>query len=131
MLQNACARTIYGKRKRDHVSPLLQELHWLPVRQRIIFKILSFVFKFFQDTAPVYITCFLTKNNNCEFTLEVPRTNTKYGDRAFSNCAPRLWNALPFSIRSSSSIAYFKSHLKHHLFTHFDAYMAKANLYIE
>ena len=36
-LQNACARLIYGKRKREHVTPLLHELHWLPIRRRIIF----------------------------------------------------------------------------------------------
>ena len=130
-LQNACARTIYGKRKRDHVSPLLKELHWLPVQQRIIFKVLLFIFKFFTDSAPVYIASVLTKNDHGEFTLKVPRTNTKYGDRAFSNCAPRLWNALPLSLRSSCSKTYFRSHLKHHLFANFEAYMAKANLYTD
>ena len=48
-LQNACARMIYGKRKFEHVTPLLHELHWLPIRQRIVFKILLFVFKFFPE----------------------------------------------------------------------------------
>ena len=128
-LQNACARVIHGKRKRDHVSPLLKELHWLPVRQRIIFKILLFVFKFFHNIAPVYIANTLIKCENREFVLIIPRTNTKYGDRAFSNCAPRLWNALPLSIRASCTASYFRSHLKHHLFANFDAFMANANIY--
>ena len=130
-LQNACARFIYGKKKRDHVSPLLNELHWLPIRQRIIFKILLFVFKFYQNSAPVYIMESLNKSQRDEFILTVPRTSTHYGDRAFSNCAPRLWNALPLSIRISNSIGHFRSHLKHHLFVNFDTYMSHANLYIE
>ena len=130
-LQNACARFIYGKKKRDHVSPLLNELHWLPIRQRIIFKILLFVFKFYQNSAPVYIMESLNKSQRDEFILTIPRTSTHYGDRAFSNCAPRLWNALPLSIRISNSIGHFRSHLKHHLFVNFDTYMSHANLYIE
>jgi hypothetical protein len=130
-VQNACARLIYGKRKREHVTPLLQELHWLPVRRRIIFKILLFVFKFFHNLAPFYIENVLNISNRGEFILKVQRTSTKYGDRAFSNCAPKLWNALPLSLRASSSLGYFKSHLKHHLFANFDMYISHANIYIE
>ena len=36
-LQNSCARLIFGKKKNDHVTELFQTLHWLPIRQRIIF----------------------------------------------------------------------------------------------
>ena len=39
-VMNAAAKVITCKRKFDHVTPLLIELHWLPVRQRIVFKIL-------------------------------------------------------------------------------------------
>ena len=112
-LQNACARVIYGKKKREHVTPLLHELHWLPIRQRIVFKILLFVFKSFQKTAPIYIMELLNVSERGQFILKVPRTSTPYGDRAFTNCAPKLWNALPLQIRSSNTIGYFRSHLKH------------------
>ena len=130
-LQNACARLIYGKRKREHVTPLLRELHWLPIRQRIIFKILLFVFKFYQNSAPIYIMELLSKSERGEFILKVPRTRTPYGDRAFSNCAPKLWNALPLQIRASNLISQFRSHLKHHLFANFDTYIHRANIYID
>ena len=109
-LQNACARVIYGKKKREHVTPLLHELHWLPIRQRIVFKILLFVLKFFQKLAPSYIMELLNISERGELMLMVPRTSTPYGDRAFSNCAPKLWNALPIQIRSSNTIGYFRSH---------------------
>ena len=55
-LQNSCARVIYGARRRDHVSPLLRQLHWLPIRQRIIFKVLTLVFKCLRNTAPSYLS---------------------------------------------------------------------------
>ena len=44
------------------------------------------------------------------------RTNTRYGDRAFSVAAPKLWNGLPISIRNATSIECFKSNLKRFLF---------------
>ena len=128
-LQNSCARLIYGKKKRDHVTPLLKELHWLPIQQRIVFKILLLVFKFYQNTVPVYIKNLLNISARDGFLLTVPRANTPYGDRAFSICAPRLWNALPSSIRVSNTLAHFRSHLKHHLFANFDIFMARANIY--
>jgi hypothetical protein len=130
-LQNACAKLIFGKKRNEHVTPLLHDLHWLPIRQRIVFKILLFVFKFYQNTAPLYIMESLSKSERNEFMLNVPRTSTHYGDRAFSSCGPRLWNALPLPIRASNTIGHFRSHLKHHLFTNFDSFLSTANLYID
>ena len=53
---NAAAKVITCKQKLDHVTPLLIELHWLPVRQRIIFKILLYTFKALHGAAPTYLT---------------------------------------------------------------------------
>jgi hypothetical protein len=130
-LQNACARLIFGKKRREHVTPLLKQLHWLPIRQRIVFKILLLVFKFYQEMTPIYISELLHKSTRNELTLIVPRASTRYGDRAFSNCAPKLWNALPLSIRASDTLCYFRSHLKHHLFSNFETFISQANIYIE
>ena len=130
-LQNSCARLIYRKKRRDHVTPLLKELHWLPVRQRIVFKILLITFKFYLNLAPLYISEIIQKSERNELLLKLPRASTPYGDRAFSTCAPRLWNALPLHIRASESMSYFRSHLKHHLFTHFDTFISQANIYID
>ncbi len=48
----------------------------------------------------------------------VPRSRLKCrGDRAFSVAAPRLWNALPLSIRSSPTLGVFQSALKTYLFS--------------
>ena len=119
-LQNSCARLIYGKNKFDHVSSLFYELHWLPVKSRIFFKALLFVFKIFLGIAPTYLINCLTVINVEDRILHVPSSITSYGDRAFSIFAPRLWNALPLYIRKSLTIPYFKSHLKHHLFSNYE-----------
>ena len=61
--------------------------------------------------------------------LFVPRANNSYGDRAFTNYAPKLWNALPQLLRKSETITYFKSHLKHHLFSNFAEFNRVVNRY--
>ena len=53
---NSAARVIARSRKFDHITPLLIELHWLPVEQRIIFKILLFTFKVVNGLAPSYLS---------------------------------------------------------------------------
>ena len=53
---NSAARVIARCRKFDHITPLLIELHWLPVEQRIIFKILLFTFKVVNGLAPSYLS---------------------------------------------------------------------------
>ena len=128
-LQNSCARLIYGRRKYDHVSDLFAELHWLPIKQRIVFKLLLFVFKIFNGTAPHYLETCLTVIDPTQRILNVPRALTAYGDRAFSISAPRLWNALPPELRQCESINYFKAHVKHLLFSDYTQYVNNVNRY--
>lgn len=130
-LQNSCARLIYGRKKFDHVSDLYIELHWLPIKQRIIFKILLLVYKIFLNMAPVYIEECVTITNTDNRILLVPKVNTAYGERAFTNYAPKLWNALPEFIRNSDTIGFFKGHLKHHLFSNFSEFIRVVNRYRE
>ena len=98
------ARLVKRLSKFGHTSPLLFELHWLPVEHRIVFKILLLVFKSLNDLAPTYISDLLTQyipsrslRSSNQSLLVVPRSIQKtYGDRAFAVAGPRLWNALPF-----------------------------------
>ena len=98
-VQNAAARVIACLRKFDYISDTLKELHWLPVEQRIIFKINLICFKILFNLAPDYlvdlIPVFL---------------------RAFSVIAPIPWNDLPIDIRSHDDVNKFKSKLKTFLF---------------
>ena len=54
-VQNRAAKLIFMLRKHDHVTPLLKQLHWLPIGQRIVFKILMIVYKCLQGKAPTYM----------------------------------------------------------------------------
>ena len=125
LVQNAAARLLTGTKKTEHISPVLAQLHWLPVKYRIYFKTLLFVFKALNGLAPPYISELLNPHSapralrsQNQSLLTIPRARLKTrGDRAFSVAAPKLWNALPSHIKSSPTIAAFKSNLKTYLFT--------------
>ena len=108
--------------RRDHITPVLKKLHWLPVKQRVTYKILLLTFRALNGLAPIYIVDMLHRHrparalrsaNNDD--LQVPSTSSRYGDRAFAVSAPRLWNALPCELKITSLIS-FKRLLKTHLF---------------
>ena len=127
--QNSCARLIYGKRKSDHVSGILKELHWLPCEARTYFKILCYVFKCIHGLAPLYLSELLIIKQHQDLTLQIPRTFSTYGDRAFYSAGPKLWNSLPQEIRFVKSLDGFKSKLKHYFFNSFLEFKAKLNMY--
>ena len=124
-VQNMAARIVLRIRKFDHITPALRELHWLPVEKRIVFKILLLTFKCLNGAAPLYLkellkpnptTRNLRSNQDC-MTLYVPKSRTaRYGQRAFGNIAPKLWNELPSHIRAQTSLTAFKRMLKTRLF---------------
>jgi hypothetical protein len=122
-VQNAAARLILNRRKFDSATPLLRQLHWLPVQSRIKYKLLLLTFKCVHGLAPSYLSeqistrsCVRTTRSSNTISLMVPRTSMKSaGDRAFAAAAPHLWNALPADIRSTTKLESFKSRLKTHL----------------
>ena len=119
-VMNAAAKVITCKRKFDHVTPLRTELHWLTVRQRIVFKILLYIFKALHGATPTYLTELFSPyvprralRSADQLLLEQPTHKLKLiGLRVFSVCAPYLWNPLPFEIKSSASVCIFKAKLK-------------------
>ena len=123
-VQNSAARLIVKAPKSCHITPILKELHWLPVHLRINFKIALFCFKALNGLAPLYIENLLTSYNptrslrsSGKNRLMEPQTRLKtYGDRAFSSSGPRIWNALPLEIRNATSVTVFKSKLKTYYF---------------
>uniref|UniRef100_A0A3B3QUE0 Reverse transcriptase domain-containing protein n=1 Tax=Paramormyrops kingsleyae TaxID=1676925 RepID=A0A3B3QUE0_9TELE len=124
LVQNSTARIITRTPSVHHITPILQELHWLPVRFRIDFKILLLTFKAIHNLAPPYLSDLLQvatpartlrSSSSIHFTIPFARLATM-GNRAFSRSAPRLWNALPSELRNIDSLPLFKSKLKTHLF---------------
>ena len=120
-VQNYAARLVVRCDRRDHITPILKKLHWLPVKQRVTYKIILLTFRALNGLAPIYIVDMLHRptralrsaNNN---DLQVPSTSSRYGDRTFVASAPRLWNALPRELKISTSLISFKRLLKTHLF---------------
>ena len=128
-VQNAAARLITHSKKYDHINPILKELHWLPVQERIIFKNLLLVKKILSNEAPLYLSDFVefyvpgrtnlrsTKSNVLILKRKDTKTTCKnYGWRDFRVFAPFLWNDLPVFIRQTESIDNFKKRLKTYLF---------------
>ena len=66
-LQNSGARVIFGSRRRDHVSGLLKKLHWLTIRERIIFKVLCLIYKCLHGLAPSYLSEILPQTRETRF----------------------------------------------------------------
>ena len=105
-LQNWAARLILQV-SRDHPSqPLLNSLHWLPLKQRITFKLLLFVYKILNEQAPEYLTNCLTlytparalRSASDTLRLTYPKTRTLAGDRTFTVSASKHWNDLPLTV---------------------------------
>ena len=126
-IQNAAARVISGIRKFDHITPVLRDLHWLPVTHRITYKLAMLVHKCLHGKAPSYLAdCCIPVGSlsgrrqlrsATTGQLSVPRTNTNIGRRSFSVCGPSTWNSLPAALRSSDlSAGSFGRELKKHLF---------------
>ena len=57
-IQNMAARLITGRRKFDQITPVLGELHWLPIKERIEYKLSSLISKCMHDQAPKYLKDF-------------------------------------------------------------------------
>ena len=120
-IQNSAARLVTKAKKRDHITPVLRKLHWLTIDKRIVFKVLIITYKALHGLPPKYISLrssrILRSNYQDSLRLETPTFKTKnYGGKAFSVCAPRLWNDLPRDLRNSPSLETFQRGLKTYLF---------------
>ena len=123
---NAAARLACRAPRYCRITPLMRELHWLPIRQRIHFKMLLFTFKAIHGIAPLYIQDLVQVKSQGAYNLrssravllDAPsiRTKVTLGDRAFQVAAPKLWNSLPSELRLINNIDIFKRHLKTYLF---------------
>jgi hypothetical protein len=124
---HSAARLVVGARSYDHITPILQGLHWLRYPQRIQFRVAVLTFRCLHGMAPRYLSDDLERiaeidsrrrlRSSSSNALMVPRTRlATVGDRAFPVAAACLWNSLPFAVTSSTSLAMFRCRLKTELF---------------
>ena len=125
-VQNMCARLALRRSKSDSITQCLKELHWLPICQRIAYKILTLTHKCINKSGPKYLQELITPKrqprsglrsakNSSNLLLRPTTKHKTFADRSFSVAAPVLWNALPDSMRSMDLLT-FKKALKMHLF---------------
>ena len=125
-VQNAAARLVTNTPCICHITPILEDLHWLPIKYRIELKIVLLTFKCLHGLAPQYLVDLIAvaaqSRYNLRFrnvTLLVPanaRSLPTLGDRAFQSAAPKLWNSLPAEIRNIQTLTSFKRAFKTYFF---------------
>jgi len=104
-IQNAAARLVTGTRRCDHITPVLRQLLWLPVRLRVDYTVACLVHQSLAGLTPAYLADDVRlvtdtdrrplRSAAVRTCLHVPRTHNSFGDRSFSAAGPRVWNSVP------------------------------------
>jgi hypothetical protein len=118
-VMNAGARLIFGAGRRDHVTPLLRQLHWLRAEQRVIFKVAMLAYQCIRGVAPSYLSdslhlvadmpgrSRLRSASTLELVVPLTRLST-VGDRSFPVAAAKIWNSLPHNVTKATSLLSFR-----------------------
>ena len=125
-IQNAAANLVLICNKYESSTEALKRLHWLPIKFRILFKVLTLVHKCLYNQAPSYLPKVLQLNEKSGYSLKsnmdgivlrVPKTKARtFADRSFSVFAPTNWNLLPREIRQINNLEHYRKSLKTYLF---------------
>ena len=125
-VQNVVARSILRTLRSEHISPLLQNLHWLPVNRRTLHKVAALCHsspfgsgpQYFSDYTHVYTPARSLRSSSDTRILSTPNVKLKsYGQRCFAYHGPTTWNSLPLALRHQQESDCFKRALKTHLFS--------------
>ena len=118
-MQNSIARVVKLPRSSTGVMDILKDLHWLPFRYHIDFKIATLDYKVRSSSQPVYLSSLISDyvpirslRSTGTHILLTPRVKTAVGSRAFSSSAPKVWNSLPADIRDCTTVLTFRRKLK-------------------
>lgn len=118
-IQNFTSKIVTNSRKFDHVTPLLRELNWLPVKEQLFYRDSVLTFKCQNGLAPQYLTSKFTKPSNIHTlntrprnSLQIPLYRTATGQRTFSYRGANIWNNLHKELRQNASLASFKRALQ-------------------
>ena len=130
LIQNRAARLVSGRATKEHITPILYNLHWLPVAAQAQFKVLVLTYKALNGLGPRYLKDRLLPyeptrrlRSSQGALLKEPSLMEVRGmacrHRAFSAAAPKLWNALPSEIRLAPTLMTFRRQVKTFLFQKF------------
>jgi len=116
-VQNTLARVVASKRKYDHIKPVLRELHWLPVAQRVQYKVALVTHKVLSTGQPPYLHNLInaykpSRPLRSDDKRQLSRPTgllSAMGDRTFTRASASVWNRLPEDVRISDNLKCFKS----------------------
>ena len=123
--QNSLARVVCQAPRSASATNLRRQLHWLPIRQRITYKIAVITYKTRSTGTPAYLSHLIndylpsrTLRSSDKLLLVVPRMALTMSAKAFSVSAPSVWNSLTYNCRSAERFSTFSRILKTELFEH-------------
>jgi len=123
-IKNNAAHIVLQAPRRSDVNSLQQTLHWLPVEQRINYKLAVLTFKTQQTSSPQYLNQHISLRTSARNTrsssvplLCVPFQRTSFARQSFSTAAPLTWYSLSPAVLTCDPLFTFKSRLKTHLFS--------------
>ena len=119
-IQNSAARLVTRTRFSEQITPVFRYLHWLPVKFRIVNKILLLTYKCLHGLTPEYLADLIQvykpvrnlRSSAKQKLVPSSVSTTSYGHRSFHRASPELWNKLPLHIKNSRTLNQFKSSLK-------------------
>ena len=82
-VQNAAGRLLTASHKYEYITPVLQELHWLPVRYRKHFKIFLLTFKALSGMTPAYISDLINVRKHARYSLHYSITSSRENEKIF------------------------------------------------
>ena len=126
-IQNSLARVVSGTKKRDHIRPVLKDLHWLPVAQRIEYKVALITHKTLSTGQPVYLRSLINdykparplRSEGQGLLTKPSASRSAVAERSFTQASVKIWNTLPDtedSLRKMQDQKFFKKNLKTYLF---------------
>ena len=119
-IQNSAAHIVYKKRYVLHIAPYLKSLQWLRIKDWITYKIVVLMFKYIDRPAQGYLQDLVIRNHtrtlrsSSQSKLPVIKCNlAQVHKSSLASMGPRIWNSLPYQLRTIDSINDFKGKLKH------------------
>ena len=116
LVQNFACRIVTNSKKFDYISPKLQELDWLSVKEHLLFRDTVLMYKCINNLAPPYLCNKFSKRSNiheCNTRnrelLQIPIYNTTTGQRTFHYRGVKLWNDLDNNTKQMPSLRSFKN----------------------
>ena len=114
-IQNRAARLVFNVGRTTPTTPLLRELHWLPIAQRIKFKLCLHIHNIIINSAPEYLSNCISlykpsgtlRSSQDTARLQIPHSNYSFSANRFGVAAPKAWNIIPQHIREMTSTPLF------------------------